>query len=451
VQWSSRLAFLMAATGSAVGLANIWRFPYSAGVSGGGAFVFIYIGAVLLLALPILIAELMIGRRGAAPPPRALATVAAESGHSRHWGLVGIILGGIGAILTLSFYSVVGGWTMAYVIEIGSGSLQGVTAETARSTFDSLNGKPLTLLAWFTAFIGTTMFVSSRGLNAGVERAVKFMMPALVIMLIVMVFYSMVVGDFQAALAFLFTPDFSQVNSRTFLAAFGQAFFSISVGATNIMAYGAYIRKSISIPQSALIIVTADTMVALLAGLLIFPIIFAFGLEPGAGPGLVFITMPFTFGQIPGGWLFGSIFFLLLFFAALTSSISMMEAPVSWLSDRTRLSRAQAALLSGSISWCLGILAVLSLNRWADFYPLGAFDLFAGKTFFDLYDFLVTNLLLPFGGIVIAIIAGWVIRKEFSRDELYGASPTFWYRIWLFLVRFLAPVILLAVFFDMLK
>jgi NSS family neurotransmitter:Na+ symporter len=223
------------------------------------------------------------------------------------------------------------------------------------------------------------------------------------------------------------------------------------VGATNIMAYGAYIRKSISIPESALIIVSADTGVALLAGLVIFPIIFAFGLEPGAGPGLVFITMPFTFGQIPGGWLFGSIFFLLLFFAALTSSISMMEAPVSWLCDRTRLGRAQAAMLSGSISWCLGILAVLSLNRWANFYPLGGISLFRDKTFFDLFDFLVTNLLLPFGGIVIAIIAGWVIKKKFSSDELYGTAPTIWYRAWLFLVRFVAPVVLLAVFFDMLK
>lgn len=437
--------------GSAVGLANIWRFPYTAGVSGGGAFVLIYIAAVLLLALPILIAELMIGRRGAAPPPGALSSVARESGHSRHWGLLGIILGGIGAIVILAFYSVVGGWTMAYVFKIGSGSLQGITADTAQASFDALNAKTLTMLAWFTAFIGVTLYISSRGLHAGVEKAVNLMMPALLIMLIVMVFYSLWVGDAGAALAFLFTPDFSQINSRTVMAAFGQAFFSVSVGATNIMAYGAYIKKSTSIPRSALIIVSADTGVALLAGLAIFPIIFAFGLEPGAGPGLVFITMPFTFGQVPGGWLFGSIFFLLLLFAALTSSISMMEAPVSWLSDRTRLSRGQAAILSGGISWCLGILAVLSLNRWANFFPLGNFQLFAGKTFFDLFDFFVTNLLLPFGGIVIAIFAGWMIRKKFSSDELYGSSPTVWFHVWLFLARFFAPVILILVFMDLLN
>ena len=241
------------------------------------------------------------------------------------------------------------------------------------------------------------------------------------------------------------------MDAKIVMAAFGQAFFSISVGATNLMAYGSYMVKSTSIPRSALFIVAADTGVALLAGLAIFPIIFAFGLEPGAGPGVVFITMPFSFGQISGGLIFGSLFFLLLFFAALTSSISMMEAPVSWLNDRTGLSRAKAAVLSGGLSWTLGIFAVLSLNRWANFFPLDAIPLFAGKTFFDLYDFTVTNVLLPFGGIVIAVFAGWVMHRKFSSDELYAGKPTIWYKAWLFLVRFVAPVILLFVFWDMLR
>ncbi len=451
VQWSSRFTFLMAAMGAAIGLANVWRFPYTAGVSGGGAFVFIYIGAVLLLALPILVAEFMVGRRAAAPPPRAMAEVAMESGHSRHWGLVGVILGGIGAILTLSFYAIVGGWTMAYVVKIGSGGMQGITTQAAENVFDALNGNPLTLFAWFTAFLGLTVFVSARGIHAGVEKVVNVMMPALLVMLVVMVVYAMFVGDFSAALKFLFTPDFSQVNARIVMAAFGQAFFSVSVGATNLMAYGQYIHKSISIPRSALIVVAADTAVALLAGLAIFPIIFAFGLEPSAGPGLVFITMPFTFGQMPGGLIFGGLFFLLLFFAALTSSISMMEAPVSWLTDRTRLQRIPAALLSGTISWGLGILAVLSFNRWANFYPLDSIPLFSGKTFFDLYDFTVTNVLLPFGGIVIAIFVGWIMKKKFSSAELYGDHPTIWYNAWLILVRFVAPLVLLAVFINMLN
>jgi NSS family neurotransmitter:Na+ symporter len=450
VQWSSRFAFLMAAMGSAIGLANIWRFPYSVGVSGGGAFVFVYIGAVLLLALPILIAELMVGRRAAAPPPRAMSEVARESGRSRHWGWVGVLLGGFGAILTLSFYGIVGGWTMAYVVKTASGQLAEVGNTASEASFGALNGDPWGLFAWFSLFLIATIVVSARGITAGVEKVVKTLMPALLVMLIILVFYAMWAGNFKAALQFMFTPDFSQLNTKTVMAAFGQAFFSISVGLTNLMAYGAYMRKTDSIPQSALMVVSADTIVALLAGLAIFPIIFAFGLEPGSGPGVVFITLPVAFAQIPGGVVFGSLFFLLLFFAALTSSISMMEAPVSWLCDRTRLSRTAAALLSGGISWTLGILAVLSMNVWSGYYPLDNIPIFAGKTFFDLFDFTVTNVLMPLGGIVIAVFAGWVMKKTFSRQELYGDKPSAWYGVWLFLVRFVAPVILLFVFLDML-
>jgi len=441
----------MAAVGSAVGLANIWRFPFTAGVSGGGAFVIIYLGATLILALPLVIAELTVGRRGAAPPPRAISTVAQESGHSPHWGWMGVILGGIGGLLALSFYAVVGGWTMAYVVEMATGGFQGISTEGAQTAFGALNASPWTLFAWFSMFIGTSIFISARGIRAGIERAVKFMMPALLVMLLVMVVYAINVGEFGMAVDFLFTPDFSQVTTGIVMAAFGQAFFSVSVGITGMMAYGSYMRKSTSIPRSALIIVCVDTLVALLAGLAIFPIIFAFGLEPDAGPGLVFITLPFAFGQIPGGQLFGSVFFLLLLFAALTSSISMMEPPVSWLSDRTRLGRTGAAILAGGVSWLLGILAVLSMNIWADFYPLGGISIFSGKTFFDLYDFLVINVLMPMGGIMIAIFTGWLVHRKFSSDELYGDKPTIWYRVWLFLIRYLAPLILLGVFVDMLR
>jgi NSS family neurotransmitter:Na+ symporter len=451
IRWSSRFAFLLAAVGSAVGLANIWRFPFTAGVSGGGAFVIIYLGAVLLLALPLVIAEFMVGRRGSAPPPRAIAAVARESGHSANWGWMGVILGSCGGMLALAFYAVVGGWTTAYVVEMAMGGLQGISTEEAQSAFDALNENPWTLFAWFSAFIGITIFVSARGIRAGIERAVKFMMPALLIMLVVMVVYAINVGDFARAIDFLFTPDFSQVDARIVMAAFGQAFFSVSVGLTTLMAYGQYIRRRTSIPRSALIIVGADTLVALLAGLAIFPIIFAFGLDPGAGPGLVFITLPFAFGQIPGGQLFGTIFFLLLLFAALTSSIAMMEAPVSWLSDRTRLGRAGAAMTAGGISWLLGIFAVLSFNRLAGFYPLESIPVFSGKTFFALYDFLVTNIMMPLGGILVAIFCGWLMQRKFSSDELYGGEQTFWYRAWLILLRYLAPLVLLGVFVDMIR
>ena len=450
VRWSSRFAFMMAAVGSAVGLANIWRFPYSVGVGGGSAFVLVYLGAAVLLALPLVIAELTIGRRGKGAPPTAIRNVARESGLSPNWGWMGVILGGFGGIIALSFYSVVGGWTMAYALESARGTLQGVSIEGAQQAFGALNDNPWTLLAWFSVFIGATILISARGVNAGVERAVKLMMPALFVLLLLMVGYAARVGDFARALEFLFTPDFSKLDTSIVLSAFGQAFFSVSVGLTALVAYGAYIRRNMSIPQSALIIVSIDTLIAILAGLAIFPIIFAFGLEPDAGPGLVFITLPFVFGDIMGGQLFGTIFFVLLLFAALTSSIGMIEAPVAWLAERTRLGRTGAALLAGGISWSLGVLAVLSQNRLSDYYPLDGIGIFAGKTFFDLFDFLVINLMMPAGGILVAVFLGWRVKQRFSREELYGDSPSFWYGAWRFLLRYFAPLVLTGIFLHML-
>jgi NSS family neurotransmitter:Na+ symporter len=449
LKWSSRFTFIMAAVGCAVGLGNIWRFPYSAGVNGGGAFVLVYLAAVILLALPLLMAELLVGRRGGASPPEAIAKVATESGRSGNWRWMGILLGGIGAIMVLSFYSVVGGWTLAYSFKMIAGQLQGISAENAQMVFNELTSSPGTLLAWFTLFIGLTIFISARGLHAGIERAVSLMMPALFLMLVAMVIYAAVVGDFGAALQFMFRPDFEKLNATIVLGAFGQAFFSVSVGITNVMAYGAYLERQTSLPQSSAIIVGADTLVAIFAGLAIFPIIFSYGLEPGAGPGLVFITLPFAFGQIPGGVLFGSIFFVLLFFAALTSSIAMMEPPVSWLTDATRLSRRAAALVSGSISFVLGLLAALSFNLLGDFHPLGAIPIFADKTFFALFDYFVTNLLMPVGGILIAVFAGWVVKRNFTAEELFGGQEAVAYRVWLFLLRFVAPVVLAYTLYDM--
>ncbi len=449
LQWSSRYTFLMAAIGCSVGLGNIWRFPYSAGVNGGGAFVLVYLAAVIVLALPILMAELLIGRRGSASPPHAIASAATESGRSTNWRWMGILLGGIGAITILAFYSVVGGWTLAYAFKMAAGQLQGISAENAGVVFDDLTASPISLLAWFTLFIGVTIFISTRGLHAGVERAVNVMMPALFVMLVAMVIYAAVVGDFGAALQFMFKPDFAKLNATIVLGAFGQAFFSVSVGITNLMAYGAYIDRETRLPQASGIIVGADTVVAILAGLMIFPIIFANGLDPGEGPGLVFKTLPFAFGQISGGMIFGAVFFVLLFFAALTSSISMMEAPVSMLTDSTKLSRRSAALLSGGISFALGILAALSFNILGDFHPLGAIPIFSDKTFFHLFDYFVTNLLMPTGGILITVFAGWVMKRQFSHDELFGGQNILAYRLWLFLVRFVAPALLAYVLFDM--
>ncbi|MDX1500297.1 MAG: sodium-dependent transporter, partial [Woeseiaceae bacterium] len=448
LQWSSRMTFIMASVGCAVGLGNIWLFPYTAGSSGGGAFVLIYLAAVVTLALPVLIVELMVGRRGAAGPPQAIANVARESGRSEKWRWMGVVLGVVGALTALGFYGVVGGWTLAYSFKLAFGRLEGLDVPAATREFDIMNGDPWALLPWVVVFMIATIGISARGLHAGIEKAVKFMMPALFLMLVAMVVYAAVVGDFARALGFLFRPDFSKVDSNVVLAAFGQAFFSVSVGITNMMAYGSYMERSTKLPQSAGVIVTADTAVALLAGLAIFPLVFMIGLQPAGGPGLVFMTLPFAFGQIPGGLVFGTVFFVLLFFAALTSSIGMLEPPVAWLRDATKLDRRQAAALAGSVALTLCLLGALSFNVLAGVHPLGMFEQFADKGFFDLFVYVVTQLIMPVGGILVCVFAGWVVKREFCADELFDGRETLAFRAWHVIVRYVAPVLLAFVLID---
>lgn len=447
-QWSSRAAFLLAAVGSAVGLGNIWLFPYQAGANGGGAFVLIYLAALFLLALPVLLAELMIGRRGASAPPAGIAKVAEESGHSRNWGWMGILLGSVGALLALGFYCVVGGWTLAYSAKAVTGQLMALDGAASEKVYTDLITTPGAVLPYFVVFTGLTIFISARGLQGGIEKAVKFMMPALFVLLVAMVLYSAFIGDFAAALRFLFEPDFSKINSKIVLAALGTAFFSVSVGMTNMMAYGSYLDKSANLPRSAAIVAVADTSVAVLAGLAIFPIVFMAGIEPAGEGGLAFISLPVALGQIPGGSVIGTMFFVLLFFAALTSSISMLEPPVSWFRDGLGMSRRNAALTAGSIAFVLSLLGVLSFSVLSDLHPLGNIELFEGKTIHMLFVYIVTQVLMPAGGVLIAIFAGWFVKRQFSSDELYGGAEPVVYRIWLFIMRFVAPVLLSLVLWD---
>ncbi|WP_019529328.1 sodium-dependent transporter [Dasania marina] len=448
-QWSSRWGFMLAAMGSAVGLANIWRFPYAAGEGGGGAFVLVYLAAVATVALPLLIAELLVGRRGQASPPNAIATVAKEAGGSASWKKMGYG-GSIAAILILAFYCVVGGWTLIYVLKMASGSMSGMSGVELGQAFDEVNANPLLMLLAFSAFLGLTVYISSKGIQGGVERTVKLLMPTLFFMLFAMVIYSAITGEFLKAVSFLFNPDFSQITPSIVLDAFGQAFFSVSVGYTNLMAYGAYLKKDINIPSSCLVIVGADTLVALLAGLAIFPIIFAYGLEPGGGPGLVFMTLPIVFGSVSGGAILGALFFILLSFAALTSSLSMLEAPVAWFSDLWQWSRKKSVFITGGLVWCLGLLCVLSFNLLSDVHPLGMFSYFEGKTFFDLYDFITTRVAAPVIGTGIAIFVGWVMTKKMTAQELSTSEHQISYRLWLYSVRFLVPLVLIILCYSML-
>lgn len=438
-EWSSRWIFVLAATGSAVGLGNIWRFPYVTGENGGGAFVLIYLACIALVGLPIMIAEILLGRRGRLSPINTMRVLAEEEGLDSRWRYVGW-MGVLAGFLILSFYSVVAGWSLAYVFYVISGAFHGASKEISEATFAGLIGSASKLTLWHTIFMMMTMYVVSRGVRGGLEQAVKMLMPALFVILILMVGYAASAGDLGAAVRYLFEPDFSRITGQSVLVALGQAFFSLSLGMGSIMIYGSYLPKTASIGQTAVIIGGADTLVAFLAGLAIFPIVFGFGLEPGQGPGLVFVTLTVAFGHMPGGQLFGALFFVLLSVAAWTSAISLLEPVVAWVVEAAGWSRRKACLWGGAGAWMLGLGSLLSFNHWADFNP-------GGRTFFDWAEFLSTSVLLPLGGLMIAIFAGWRVSLKSTEDE-FGNGASTGYRAWLALVLFVAPVGVALVFAE---
>ncbi len=438
-EWSSRLAFILAATGSAVGLGNIWRFPYITGEGGGGAFVLVYLFCVLIIGVPIMMAEIMLGRRGRQSPLNTMRTLAEEEGRSRAWQGLGW-MGMVAGFLILSFYSVVAGWTLAYVFRTGAGTFTGATADGVKAIFTGFVADPERLLAWHTIFMVMTIVVVSRGVKSGLEKAVRFLMPTLFVLLVVMVGYAMNTGAYQEAIDYLFKPDFSKLTGKVVLSAMGQAFFSLSLGMGAIMIYGSYLSHTASITRMTFIIAFMDTLVAVLAGLAIFPLVFAYGLEPQGGPGLIFMTLPIAFGQMPGGALFGALFFVLLVFAGWTSAISLLEPIVTWLVENKGMNRVKAAAWAGLSAWLIGIGSLFSLNIWSDY------KLF-GKTMFDLVEFATANVMLPLGGLLIAIFAVWMMSDESSRSEL-GLNEGIGYRTWRFLARYLVPVAIILVFLN---
>ncbi len=438
-QWSSRWTFILAATGAAVGLGNIWKFPYLTGQNGGSAFVLMYIICVAALGIPLMMAEILLGRRGRSTPIRSMKVLAEENNIGQWWQVIGWA-GTIAGMLILSYYSVIGGWTLAYIFKSIAGTFSGATGEFAANTFNSFVGSASSLFIWHTVFMVITMAIVAGGVQGGLEKAVQFLMPTLFALLLLMVGYSMTTGYFGKGLEFLFTPDFSKISGASMLSAMGQAFFSLSLGMGTIMIYGSYVPQNTSIASTSVMIAIADTGVALLAGMAIFPIVFANNLEPGSGPGLIFQTLPVAFGNMTGGTMFGSLFFILLLVAAWTSSISLIEPFVTWLIETFSLSRIMASLYSGIVTWLLGLGTVWSFNLWADFK-------FFGLTFFDLLDFITSNLMLPLGGILIAIFAGWLMSAESTKAELQIANTTI-YKAWQVLVRYIAPV---AVFIVLLN
>lgn len=440
--WSSRMAFILAATGSAVGLGNIWKFPYVTGENGGGAFVLVYLLCIAIVGIPIMMAEVFIGRNGRHNPISSFRLVAERNLASPAWRIAAIV-GVLAAFIILSFYSVIGGWAASYVGHAAMGEFAGQSADAIGALFSGLLASPATLLLWHTLFMALVVFVVGRGLKSGLERAVTILMPAL-FLLLVAVGYATTTGHFGDAVAFLFTPDFGALTVNGVLVALGHAFFTLSLGMAVMMAYGSYLGDDISIGRTAVVVSLMDTVVALMAGLAIFPLVFANGLEAGAGPGLIFQTLPLAFGQMPFGSVFGALFFVLLLFAAWTSAISLLEPVVEWLEDKLIFDRLGSAVIAGIACWLLGIASILSLNEWSGFAPLGMFERFEGQTIFDLLDFFTANVMLPLSGLLTALFVGWFVAKESLQSELAltGRSFTLWFN----LIRFVTPVAVAIVF-----
>jgi NSS family neurotransmitter:Na+ symporter len=436
--WSSRLAFVLAVTGSAVGLGNIWKFPYVVGENGGGAFVLVYLVCVVAIGLPVMMAEILIGRRGRRNPVATMALLGEEEGRSRQWkwlGLMGVVAG----VLILSYYSVIAGWTLAYVPKSLAGAFTGATAAQIEAIYSDFTGSWVSVTVAHTIFMASTVLVVARGVERGLEQAVRFMVPALLLLMLVLLGYAVTSGSFAAGVAFMFTIDFDALSWDGVLQAMGQAFFTLSLGMGAVMAYGAYLPKETSITAASVSVIVADTLIAVLAGLVIFPLVFAYNLDPAEGPGLVFLTLPLAFGQMAGGVFVASVFFIVLSIAAWTSALGLVEPGVAWVVEHFGRSRLQASVMVGGAIWLLGMGTVLSFNVLSDFTYLRG-------TIYQNVDYLTSNIMLPLGGLLISIFAGWAMCRNSTSEELGGAGNI--YKLWRFLARYIAPAAILLVFLE---
>ncbi len=432
-QWKSRTGFVLAAAGSAVGLGNIWRFPYLAGEHGGGVFLALYLVFVFTIGISILLAELTIGRAAKRQPAGAFRILGSGRWHAA--GYFGVAA----AFFVLSFYSVVGGWTLAYIVKTITGGLDGATAASARQTFTTLIADPFKPMAYHGAFMALTTLVVIRGVSRGIEATSKILMSALFILLLILVGRALTLPNAGAGLAFFLQPDFQKVTGGTVIAALSQAFFSLSVGLGAMITYGSYLSTQESLPKSAAWIAVIDSGVAFLAGLMIFSAVFAFGLNPAAGPGLTFVTLPTIFGKMPGGPIFAFAFFVLLAVGALTSAVSLLEVAVAYLIDEHGVSRTKAALLLGSIIFVLGIPSSLSLGVWRDF------TLF-GLGVMDFMDAATTKVLMPLGSILLSLFAGWAVYPRLARELMHrqaGEPIAIPLRLWRIVCKYLGPIAIL--------
>lgn len=438
--WSSRWTFIFAATGSAVGLGNIWKFPYITGENGGGAFVFVYLFCIALVGIPIMVGEVLLGRRGRQSPIQTMGSIATEAGLSANWKIIGV-LGSLAGVLIMSFYSVIAGWAMHYAVTTFSGTYTGASPDEVGTAFDLLLHSPLTLSFWHTIFALMTFGVVAAGVTKGLGSVAKFMMPFLFFALCVLLAYSFTLGNFSAAFSFLFSINFSALTLDSVLIAMGHAFFTLGVGMGAIMAYGAYMPNKVCLGKAVLAVGFLDTLIALLAGLAIFPIVFATSaIEPSAGPGLLFVSLPVAFGGMPLGAIIGALFFVFVTVAAWSSSVSLVEPAIAWLIEKKKFSRVMASGLIVFITWALGFLTVFSFNELSDFKPIWLLSL----TPFDFLDFLTSQVMLPLGGLLIAIFVAWKLPLPVVQTETATFSQSM-RRAWLITLKYISPILVIAV------
>lgn len=442
VSFGSKLGAILAAAGSAVGLGNIWRFPYETGNHGGAAFILIYLACVFVLGMPIMIAEFTVGRRSKASTGKAFGVLAPGT----QWKWIGF-LGVLAGLLILGYYSVVAGWTLEYIVASLSNGFAGKGPEDFVASFQSFSQDPIRPIVWLLAFLFLTHFVIVKGVKDGIEKYSKILMPVLFILIVVLAGCSLSLPNAGKGLEFLLKPDFSKVDAGVFLGAMGQAFFSLSLGMGCLSTYASYFGSDTRLGKTALSVGVIDTMVAILAGLIIFPAAFSVGIQPDAGPSLIFITLPNVFQQAFGGVpflaaIFSLMFYVLLALAALTSTISLHEVVTAYLNERFNLSRSRAALLVTSFCAVTGVLSSLSLGVWdAKFFSL---------SFFDLLDFVTAKLMLPLSGFLVCLFVGWYLKRSLSFEELtnYGMQKVSYFTVYMFILRFLAPVAISLIFVN---
>jgi neurotransmitter:Na+ symporter, NSS family len=430
--------------GAAVGLGSIWRLPYLVGSSGGSAFIFVFTIACLLIATPLLAAEFLLGRHSRLSPPEAAGAVAVESGLSSRWNAIGL-LGTIAVFGIMSSYTMVAGWVLAYTWKCASGALVGLDRPEVAGLWRRFLSNPIEVGAWHLAFLVLVGVISARGVSRGIEAATRVRAPVLLILLIILAAYGLATGDARAGLRFAFAPNFAAITPQVALAAVGQAFYATGVGMAMMLAYGSYVAKGTSLVRSALVITGSILLVSVLATLTVFPLVFRYHMNPAQGPDLVFDVLATVFAEMPGGRLVGTLFFLLLVFAALTPSIAGFEPVVAWLEQQRGVSRARSVMIVIPAAWVLGIGSVLSFSTASGWHPLGWIPPLAHKTLYDLLDFVSSNVLLPVGAWATSVLVGWRISRGILTDELSETTP-FARRWCVWALRYACPIAIAAVF-----